>query len=66
MFAAYYVTSKQKVLSRINLKMQKKGGSNYVKSYERLKLEVMAIDETDVITGSKEDNIGGLPDDWEE
>lgn len=37
-----------------------------MKSYERLKLEVMAIDATDVITGSKEDNIGGLPDDWEE
>ncbi len=37
-----------------------------VKSYEPLKLEVVILQRKDVICASEYDNVGGIPDDWED
>lgn len=37
-----------------------------VKSYEPLKLEVVILQRKDVICASEYDNVGGIPEDWED
>lgn len=35
-----------------------------MKNYEHIKLDVIVFEQSDVITLSNEDNLGGAPDGW--